>query len=197
METRTILTDSLTVRQDDQGALIEGYGAVYYNPKDKGTQYELWPGTVERIKAGAFDGVVNSGSDVFATFNHSRDNLLGRRGNNTLTLRTDAKGLVYTVRPPDTQVGREVVEMVRRGDLTGSSFGFMKAAEEFEKEVEGPSVRWLTEIELIELGPVVGEAYAATSVNLRSPRMVAAKLAFWKWELAETARILEEVAKGG
>ena len=56
-----------------------------------------------------------------------------------------------------------------RGDLKGSSFGFIAIDERWTLEGEN-EVRWLMDVDLIDVGPVSLQAYASTSVQARSRR---------------------------
>src|SRR5690606_6184684 len=66
VETRNLPAEVKLERREDGGAVIRGRGAVYYRKDDPGTEYELWPGVVERIMPGAFDDVI--GGDVRSFF---------------------------------------------------------------------------------------------------------------------------------
>src|SRR4051812_16467157 len=78
----------------------EGYSAVYFDPSNPKTEYELYPGLKERVMPGAFEDALRSGDEIYSCWNHSPDNPLGRRGNGTLALRTDSTGLFYSVKLP-------------------------------------------------------------------------------------------------
>ena len=57
METRSIHR-APEIRSDGDKFVIGGYAAVFYRAGDPSTEYELWPGTVERIAPTAFDEAV-------------------------------------------------------------------------------------------------------------------------------------------
>jgi HK97 family phage prohead protease len=150
---------------------IAGYGAVFYNAAEPGTEYQLWTDFVERIMPGAFDRAVAERDDARALFNHDPTNLLGRIAAKTLSLEVDATGLAYTIDPPDTQMGRDVVEMIRRGDLSGSSFAFEVTDEDIRKEKRDDVEKWIREIrgvKLYDVGPVTYPAYEATTTGVRA-----------------------------
>ncbi|EIQ76315.1 prohead protease, partial [Shigella flexneri 1235-66] len=50
--------------------------------------------------------------------------LLGRTRSGTLKLEEDETGLRFELTPPDPSTGRDVIELVKRGDISGMSFGF-------------------------------------------------------------------------
>ena len=151
---------------------IGGYAAVRYDPADAGTQYTLWDDdgerAVERIAEGALRAALGRAGDVAGLFNHEPDALLGRTSSGTMRLDADARGLRYDIDLPDTQMGRDVAELVDRGDLTGSSFGFVARTDSWAEEGEGDArvmVRTLDDVDLLDVGPVTYPAYSATSAG--------------------------------
>lgn len=141
-------------------AKIEGYASVFYDGTPD-TEYQLWDGAVERIMPGAFDRALKQ-DDPVALFNHDPSQLLGRKSAGTLRLSVDEKGLRYEIPPADTTVFRDVLEMQARGDLKGSSFGFWVKADQRRKE-DGVEIREITEVELLDVGPVTFPAYEGTN----------------------------------
>jgi len=175
MERRTISSElsGLQVRSEDgQPPRIEGLGAVYFRADDPGTEYRLWSDTYERIMPGAFDEAIKA--DVRSLFNHDPNLVLGRNRGNAATLRlaVDAAGLRYSVEPPQTALIRDqVLEPIRRGDVSGSSFMFRPTKVVWvEEDRDGRTVdiRELHAVELFEVGPVTFPAYEATSTGVRS-----------------------------
>jgi len=120
-------------------------------------------GFVERVARGA----VELASDVLATLNHRIDNLLGRTSSGTLAVTIDDVGVAYSIDLPQTSAGRDVRELVTRGDLKGSSFVFEAEAQKWSKVGE-KDLRTLTKIRVAELGPVTLPAYPDTSVAMRA-----------------------------
>jgi hypothetical protein len=55
---------------------------------------------------------------------HESANLLGRFSTGTLQVSADDHGLHYEIDLPDTTLGTDVAELLRRGDISGSSLGF-------------------------------------------------------------------------
>lgn len=182
----------VTVRQDGDGpAVIEGYGAVYYDGTPE-TQFELWPGVVERIMPGAFDRAIRE-DDVRGLFNHQPDNVLGRKAAGTMRLTTDSKGLRYSLDVPDTTVGRDTVTSIERGDVTGSSFSFLIRAETWreEKTEEGHvlEIREIEEVELFDAGPVTFPAYEGTTTGVRSAgESTEARASYDTWKAGQAKR---------
>jgi len=145
---------------------IHGYAAIFYRAGDRSTQYQLWPGAVERIMPTAFNEALKRGDDVRALFNHDPNLVLGRTKAETLGLAVDQIGLRYEITPIDTSVYRDLVRRLQRGDVDGSSFSFAVEAEEWR--VEGDlEIRELHGVKLFDVGPVTFPAYQATSSGVR------------------------------
>ena len=149
---------------DGDTPTITGYAAVYDSPTTIGSG--SWAYT-ETVKRGAFDTSLARGDNVAALVGHDPDKIIGRNTAGTLSMRSDDRGLAVTITPPDTQVGRDVVELVRRGDLDSMSFGFVVADEEW-RSVDGVEHRDLLEVDLFDVSIVTYPAYQDTSVALRS-----------------------------
>lgn len=152
-------------RNDGGGKRIVGYAAVYHQPGDAATEYRLGPDIVERIAAGAFD----ISQDVRALFNHDPSQLLGRTKSGTLRLTSDSRGLRYEIDIPDTSVGRDIAESIKRGDITGSSFGFIPTKATWTRDEQRKvDVRTIDKVDLMDVGPVVFPAYGGATTGLRS-----------------------------
>jgi len=165
IERRVWATD-IEVRQAEEGEsrVLEGYASIFNRDS------EDFGGFVEQIKPGAFDGVLER-SDVRALINHDSNQLLARSASGTLNLIVDDKGLKYSFEVPNTSYGNDLLEMVRRGDLTQSSFGFSLSSEgyEWEKREDGTRVRSITKIDkLFDVSPVTYPAYPDTEIAKRS-----------------------------
>ena len=161
MERRFLKMEDMQAREDGEALFLEGYFAVF------NSVYELWPGATESIAPGAFDESVSG--DVRALFNHNTDLVMGRTAAGTLELKQDSHGLWGKIR-----INREDTDAVnayariRRGDITGCSFGFEIAAEETDFREDG-SIHWtITKIEpLYEVSPCTFPAYQETTVSAR------------------------------
>lgn len=144
---------------------VEGYASVFNSrSKDLG-------GFTEIIDPAAFNGVIER-SDVLALLNHDQDRGVlarSRKGVGSLTLTIDERGLHYSFDAPNTALGNELVEGLKRGDINTSSFAFTVAGEKWTKEEDGSYLRTITQIDkLYDVSPVYNEAYEDTSVALRS-----------------------------
>lgn len=156
----------VTLRDDaGQKGMIAGYGAVYYDGTPH-TEFELWPGMVERIMPGAFTMAVQR-DDVRGLFNHDTNMVLGRKSAGTLRVFDDPRGLRYEIDPGETSVYRDVAAFISRRDVQGSSFSFNVKDETGRKE-NGVRIREIRGVELFDVGPVTFPAYEATSTGVRA-----------------------------
>lgn len=168
IERRDLLGESLAIEERADGKkILAGYASVYYNSAKRGdTEYKLWQDMLERISSTAFQRALKEKHDVRALFNHKSDSILGRVSANTLRLSSDNKGLKYEIDLPDTQLGKDVAISVQRGDISGSSFAFNVRGRTIE-EIDGVTIRTITDVDLIDVGPVTFPAYTGTTVGMR------------------------------
>ena len=153
----------------ESAVTLRGTASVTYDGT-AGTEYRLSEHAVERIADGAFARALAEGQDVVATYNHSKDHVLGRTGvagaPGTLRLRADAGGLHYEVDLPDTQTGRDVATLIERGDLRASSFAFLPRAKAWTREGDR-DVLLVRDLDLYDVSVVTVPAYAGTAVSMR------------------------------
>lgn len=150
--------------RENQGkpTTLRGYAAVFGKRSE-----EMW-GFVEIIAKGAFTNCLAAGKDVRAFAYHDSSKVLGRRSANTLRLGEDEKGLWVEIDLPDTQEGRDVATLVKRGDLSGMSFGFRTISDSWIYGKGGDlDVRTLIEVEISEVSVVAFPAYPDTEVSVR------------------------------
>ena len=170
---------AVELRSDgDTPKVICGYGAVFYNSSDPGTEYQIWDDYYERIMPGCFDRAIKE-DDVRSMFNHDSNQLLGRRAfkdTDTLKLSVDSFGLRYEVAcdlaDPTHQ---SLVPKLRSGKVDGASFMFEVTDRAWREESRGEgdakrtvSVIEITGVRLWELGPVVFPAYESATSEARS-----------------------------
>ena len=74
---------------------------------------------------------------TLALADHDFRRILGGTANATLKMASDATGQRCEINPANTSYGRDIVELVRRGDVDGMSFALLDAGAEF-KEVDNP-----------------------------------------------------------
>ncbi len=144
---------------------IVGHAAVFDTP----TTIQSWFGAHrESIAPGAFRKTLQE-ADVRALFNHNPDWILGRNKAGTLDLAEDNRGLAVTIRPPDTTYARDLIESMRRGDISQMSFGFEVVKDQWTFS-EGNELddRRLLEVRLWDVSPVTFAAYPQTEAFVRS-----------------------------
>ena len=165
MDNLEIRSFNIELRDEPESRHIEGYGSVFNERSlDLG-------GFVEMIAPGAFDGVIDR-SDVKCYLDHNPEKGIlarSRNGKGSLSLVVDEKGLKYSFDAPKTNLGDEVVEGLKRGDYSQSSFAFTVDDEVWTKEADGSYLRTITKIGgLYDVSIVANPAYEGTSVALRS-----------------------------
>ena len=164
----------LETRESDRAPLIVGYASVFFDGTPD-TEYELYNSGserwVERILQTAFNDAIQR-DDVRVLFNHDANFLLGRTSSKTAGLSVDRRGLRYWAVQPDTQVGRDTVASIKRGDLTGSSFSFMPTEQRWQEVKQDDKstlvIREIAKVDLFDVGPVTFPAYSATTTGVRS-----------------------------
>ncbi len=149
------------------GRKLTGYAARFNSETDLGEFVEvIRPGAFTRTLAAA------SAGNIRAIYEHDGKSLLGRLGAGTLRLTEDSEGLAFELDLPDTNLGRDLAELVKRGDVAGCSFGFLPVRDTWAEGVK--PVRELRDVDLFEITITANPAYDATSVQVRSklPRSV-------------------------
>jgi len=160
-ERRTLHSEFRVEQREDGKKLIRGHAAVFNVETDLG-----W--FRERIAPGAFRESIET-DDVRALFNHDENFILGRNKAGTLTMREDEQGLYVEIDPPDTQVARDLVTSIERGDISQMSFGFQTIKDSWETEENAAKdLRTLEKVKLWDVSPVTFPAYQETDVAVRS-----------------------------
>ena len=140
----------------DDTLTVSGYAAVFDDITDIGY-------FKERIARGAFEGVMQD--DVRLLINHTGVPL-ARTTNGTLDLEVDDTGLRYTARLADTTEGRDLYKLIKRGDISQSSFAFTIADEDWDRKA---NLRTITRMgALLDVSPVTYPAYPTTTVAARA-----------------------------
>lgn len=153
------------IRANGDGDTIAGHAAVFDVETDIGYFREI-------VRPGAFKRALEEQHDVRALFNHDEDLVLGRTRNGTLRLSEDSHGLSVEIDPPNTQSARDVVELIRRGDVTNMSYAFVVTEERWvERKGEAP-LREVLDLDLYDVSVVTYPAEKTTSVGLRSAESV-------------------------
>lgn len=173
--------------EEDKSTYIEGYASVF-NQRSR-LIFEDGKWFYEIIKEGAFDEVLRSENlNVKAVLNHDESKLLGRSKSGTLQLETDTTGLKYTIRMGNTQLHRDTIEMVERGDLAESSFKYKvgKGDSTFTRDENGDLLHVVSKVRgLYDISLVNDGAFTNTNVAVRG--------ALAEFEQAEQEALLREL----
>ena len=145
----------------EDSRVVEGYASLFNSRSvDLG-------GFTEVISEGAFDNVIER-STVLALMNHdSQRGVLARsvKGKGSLELNVDEKGLHFRFEAPKTQLGDELLEMIRRSDIDSCSFAFNVEKDSWEKLEDGTYLRHIDQIgKLYDVSAVYAAAYPETSI---------------------------------
>lgn len=165
MDNLEIRSFNIELREAEESRHIEGYGSVFNERSvDLGGFHEI-------IAPGAFDGVIER-SDVKCYLEHNPEKGIlarSRNGHGSLSLEIDERGLKYSFDAPHTNLGDEVVEGLKRGDYSQSSFAFTVESETWSKEEDGTYLRTINKVGgLYDVSIVATPAYEGTAVALRS-----------------------------
>lgn len=146
---------------------VQGY-AVMFNCESEDL------GFIEIIHQEAITEETIANSDVFARFNHNDDKILARSkyGKGSLSLKLDDNGLFYSFEAPNTALGDELLEYIKRGDISQSSFAFSVSQEQGSEkwtQKNGQLYRHIYKIDkLFDIAPVFQPAYSETTCSARA-----------------------------
>ena len=144
----------------EESRMVTGYADVFdSDSEDLG-------GFIEQIERGAFKEAIER-SDVRALFNHDNNFILARTASGTLKLYEDERGLKYEFEAPKTTAGNDLLEMIKRGDISQSSFGFTVEEDDWSNR-DGMAFRKIKKVKrLYDVSPVTFPAYPEASVAVR------------------------------
>ena len=121
---------------DEYAGVIKGYGSFFGNKDSDG----------DIITKGAYKKTIQeNGERVKYLYQHSMDMPIGKMRE----LYEDDKGLVFVAEIAKTQLGKDVVELMKSGVLTENSVGIMP----MQKENKG-DYREISEVKLYEISAV-------------------------------------------
>lgn len=173
IEYRTYPLAELRVEEPDgqRPPRIVGHAAVF----DRRSEPLMQLGNevlVEEIAPGAFTKTIRE-ADIRALINHDPNLVLGRNRAGTLSLAEDDRGLAVTIEPPDTQAARDLIALMRRGDVNQMSFAFQPIKQSWvreDDEARGVTthVRRLHEVRLFDVSVVTFPAYPDTDAQARA-----------------------------
>ena len=165
---RRDMPSDIEARGSGKGAIIEGHAPVFNKlSRDLG-------GFVESVEPRAVTRTLRQDQAV-GTFNHDTLMPLGTTQAGTLRMAADSQGVHYEIEVADTNLGRDVLTLAERGDITKSSFGFTIGTDDHgqrgdtwgETETGFPH-RSLTAIRIFDVGPVTSPAYLDSEAMVRA-----------------------------
>lgn len=156
---------------EENSRIVEGYAIVFNQQSrqlyDKASKKVF----TEIIDPRAVTKTFLDDQDVKMLYNHSNDMLLARStyGIGTLSYEIDEYGVKYRFEMPNTTVGNDVLELIRRGDVWGCSFAFSYAKDGVRDEKRnGHNFRTVIQMASIDdFSIVVDPAYLGTDVTTR------------------------------
>lgn len=157
---------------------VEGYAAVFqqrtllWESSFSGTKY------FEIIAPEAVDSRTDM-SDVILRYNHSDAALiLARSSNGTLTVTPDETGLKISAKIAPTTAGKDIYQLIKRGDISKMSFAFAVDKDEWENDQANKTqTRTIRHISMVyDVSPVDVPAYDGTSITARNGQSVVDEL---------------------
>lgn len=122
---------------DASAGVVKGYGSVFGNVDSDG----------DIISKGAYKKTIQeNGQRVKYLYQHDMDKPLGKM----VHLEEDDKGLKFEAQIPKTQLGKDVVELMKAGVITENSVGILPV----QKEMGSDGYRHLNEVKLFEISAV-------------------------------------------
>jgi len=169
METKTEKRNNpesaIEFRENEAGAkLISGY-AVKWDMLSHSMGY--WKRFKEKFERGAFAQTLRENHQK-ALWSHDTSKVLGGTKNSTLKLREDETGLHFELELPNTSLGNDAYETIRRGDVDGVSFGFVMQEQNWNESDPDNIVRTIKKAKLMEVSPVAYPAYPDSQVSARA-----------------------------
>lgn len=154
---------ALEPTNDSQEMIVEGRAIVYDSPtvmfEQDGVKY------YEVIQRGALDG--SDLKDVPFKYNHSDAVMvMARTRNKTLELIPDDQGLLIRAKLANTTAGRDLYELIKRGDIDKMSFAFTVAEDEYDRETRTRKIKRFKRI--FDVSAVDTPAYQDTYISARS-----------------------------
>ena len=156
---------------EKESRTVEGYAIVF--GVESRILADYWDNYREIIEPGAITEDRLKEMDIKMTMYHNREKILARsvNGEGTLKLSVDEVGVHYEFEAPNTVDGDTALELVKRGDLSGSSFMFWtdeKSGVSYEKRSDGIMLRRVKTIGMIyDMTIAADPAYEETTVAAR------------------------------
>ena len=125
------------VDADAAAGVVKGYGSVFGNVDSDG----------DVINKGAYKKTIQENKQrIKYLYQHDMDKPLGKM----VHLEEDDKGLMFEAQIPKTQLGKDVVELMKAGVITENSVGILP----IQKEMGSDGYRHINEVKLFEISAV-------------------------------------------
>lgn len=144
--------------------ILRGYAITWNTPSQP---IHAKAGTfIERIHRGATSSALTK-SGIGCLIEHKHEYIIGKTPQ-TLTLWEDEIGLAFECQLPDTQMGRDILTSIQRGDVSGCSFRFPNTTvkQQWSAVKSGQIYRDVYSLDLVEITLTAFPAYAATIVDV-------------------------------
>lgn len=180
-----------------QSRTIEGYAIVF--GVESRLIVDYWDVYREIIEPGAVTAEDLKGFDIKMTMYHNREKILARsnKGEGTLNLHVDEVGVKYSFEAPNTPDGDTALELVKRGDLSGSSFMYWTdeaSNVSYEKTADGVLLRHVNKIsQIYDMTIAADPAYMETNVTAREIEGTGIELKKKKKQFADKNGIRREL----
>ena len=162
---------------EDEQMIVEGYALKFDSPtvlyEIDGVEYS------EVIERGALDNA--DLTDVPFKYNHSDHvMIMARTRSKTLRLVPDDQGLFIQANLAKTTAGKDLYELIKRGDIDKMSFAFTVGEDAYDKKTRTRKIRGIKK--LWDVAAVETPAYDTTSISARS---------FFEAEAEKERKVLE------
>ena len=167
MEIRSIETSF-----DSKDNVIEGYAIKFNTVSEILYDKEKRRFFREIIDREAITQELIDNSDIKFLFNHDKERLLARRNKGTGSLNVEVRdeGVYFSFEIPNTSIGGDLKEMIKRGEVTTCSFAFTDGDNiewDFsDREIPTRTVKSIRG--LFDLSAVFDAAYSQTEISCRS-----------------------------
>tara|TARA_B110000483_G_scaffold57008_1_gene71330 strand:+ start:19843 stop:20535 length:693 start_codon:yes stop_codon:yes gene_type:complete len=122
---------------DEKAGIVKGYASVFGNIDSDG----------DIIRKGAYQKTIKeNGYRVKYLYQHDMDKPLGKM----VHLEEDGKGLIFEAKIPKTQLGKDVIELMKAGVITENSVGILP----IQKQINENGYREINEVKLFEVSAV-------------------------------------------
>lgn len=163
MEKEIRLLGGSELRAGGDSRKIEGRSIVFNSlSQDFG-------GWKEEISPDAISDEIINASDILFLLNHSDSRgILGRKRKGSGSLSTEIRedGVYFSFDAPQTSLGDELLEYLRRGDITQCSFAFTVDDDNWEEQEDGTYIRTIKKFHRIyDMSAVYTPAYTDTEVK--------------------------------